>query len=156
MAGLIFLLPNLKMPKRILMEPNLEKVLLNFFNSKFVKLSLKSCHLDNYSDLRLAKADYLDLSDTIVRDIIDLKPYDFPININTIDFEGMRLIGRIYIGWNENNVKALIENQENTTERSKGEQFRTLKQNFNVTGQYIDEDVAYVMFKRYESLAIFT
>ncbi len=127
---------------------------MNFINSKFIKLSLKSCHLDNYTDLRLAKAEMLDISDTIVRDIIDLKPYDFPVNIGTIDFEGLRLIGRIYIGWNENNVKSLIETQSYTTERSKGEQFRTLKQNFNVTGHYIDEDEAYVMFKRYESLAV--
>ena len=29
-----------------------------------------------------------------------------------------------------------------------------MKQNFNVTGHYIDEDEAYVMFKRYESLAV--
>ncbi len=127
---------------------------MNFFSSKFLKLSLKSCHMDNYSDLRLAKAELLDLSDTIVRDIIDLQPYDFPVDIKTINFEGMRLIGRIYIAWKRNNVKSLIENQESTSERSKGEQFRTLKQNFNVTGQYMDEDYAYVMFKRYESLAI--
>ena len=30
------------------------------------------------------------------RDIIDVKPYDFPLDINTINFIGMRLIGRIF------------------------------------------------------------
>jgi uncharacterized protein YjbI with pentapeptide repeats len=124
---------------------------LNFYNSKFQKLSLKSCHLDHYIDLRIAKAEYLDLSDTIVRDNLDLKPYDFPIDIQTINFEGMRLIGRVYLSWIDNKVKNLIESQAETSERSKGEQFRALKQNFNVTGQYTDEDEAYVMFKRYES-----
>ncbi len=127
---------------------------INFYNSKFKILSVKSCHLDHYIDLRLAKAEYLDLSDTIIRDIIDLKPYDFPIDIKTINFEGMRLIGRVYIGWIENNVCKLIESQDDTTERSKGEQFRTLKQNFNITGQYVDEDKAYIMFKRYEAKAL--
>jgi hypothetical protein len=126
---------------------------LNFYNSKFSKLSLKSCHLDYYTDLRLAKANYLDLSDTIVRDIIDLMPYDSPIDIKTINFEGIRLIGRIYLSWGQNNVLNLIESQTDTSEQSKGEQFRTLKQNFNQTGQYNDEDEAYVMFKRYESKA---
>jgi hypothetical protein len=126
---------------------------LNFYNSKFTRLSLKSCHLDHYIDLRLAKASYVDLSDTIVRDIIDLKPYDFKVDIKTINFVGMRLIGRIYLSWNNNRVKELIENQEDTSERIKGEQFRTLKQNFNATGQYNDEDKAYIMFKRYESKA---
>ena len=44
-------------------------------------------------------------------------------------------------------------NQENTTLRQKAEQFRILKENFNVTGKYDDEDLAYVMFKRLESKA---
>lgn len=126
---------------------------INFYGSKFKKLSVKSCHLDHYVDLRLAKAEYLDLSDTIIRDILDLKPYDFPVDIITVNFDGMRLVGHLYLGWNENNVKNLIENQEDTSERSKGEQFRTLKQNFNLTGRYQDEDKAYVLFKRYEAKA---
>jgi uncharacterized protein YjbI with pentapeptide repeats len=126
---------------------------MNFYNSKFQRISLKSCHLDHYIDLRLAKSSYLDLSNTIVRDIIDMKPYDFPVQLTVVNFEGMRLIGRIYIGWEQNNVQSIIKKQSDTTLQSKGEQFRTLKQNFNVTGQYTDEDDAYVYFKRYEALA---
>ena len=126
---------------------------MNFYNSKFQKISLKSCHLDHYIDLRLAHTEYLDLSNTIVRDILDMKPYDFPVDIKVINFEGMRLIGRIYIDWNSNNVRKSIENQVESSLRSKGDQFRTLKQNFNVTGQYTNEDDAYVYFKRYEALA---
>lgn len=127
---------------------------LNFYASKFQKLSLKSCHLDHYVDVRLAYAQMVDLSDTIIRDILDLKPYDFPIDIKIINFEGMRLVGQVYIGWDQNKVKQLIENQSDTSEKSKAEQFRCLKQNFNVTGQYNDEDEAYVMFKRYEAKAV--
>ncbi len=126
---------------------------VSFYNSAFRFISLKGCHLDHYVDLRLNKCDYVDLSDTIVRDIIDLKPHDFDVNINIINFAGMRLIGRIYISWRLNNVKSLIKKQEKTLERQKAEQYRTLKENFNITGQYNDEDKAYVEFKRYESKA---
>jgi hypothetical protein len=128
---------------------------ITFYNSKFEKLSLKSCHLDQYVDLRLQKANNLDLSDTIVRDIIDMKPYDFPVNITTVNFEAMRLVGQIYISWDDNKVKKLIESQQSTSLKSKADQFNMLKQNFNTTGQYDDEDESYVMFKRFESKAKF-
>lgn len=126
---------------------------LSFYNAKFKTLSLRSCHLDNYTDLRVSKCGYIDLSDSVVRDIIDIKPYEFSEDIDIINFTGMRLIGRIYIGWKENKVKQLIYNQKDTNNRQKSEQFRTLKQNFNVTGQYNDEDKSYVEFKRLEAKA---
>lgn len=124
---------------------------LSFYESRFSTISLKSCHLDHYVDLRLAKAQLLDISDTIVRDIVDLEPYDFPVDIKVIDFSGMRLIGKLYVDWKQNKCKDVIEGQENTTLRQKAEQFRILKQNFSGTGKYGDEDEAYVMFKRYEA-----
>jgi len=127
---------------------------ISFYNARFRTLLLTSCHLDHYTDLRVAKCSYIDLSDTVVRDIIDLKPYEFEIRVDTINFSGMRLIGRIFINWEKNYVKKLIMSQKNTSKRIKAEQFRTLKQNFNVTGQYSDEDKAYVEFKRLESKAI--
>ncbi len=124
---------------------------VTFFESKFGSLSLKSCHLDQYFDLRVSKAQLLDISDTIVRDIIDLEPYDFPVNIKVLDLSGMRLIGKLYIDWQNNKCNQSILNQENTTLRQKADQFRILKENFNGTGKYDDEDEAYVMFKRYEA-----
>jgi hypothetical protein len=127
---------------------------ITFLNSKFSELSLQGCHLDHYLDLRVAKCDYVDLSDTIARDIIDLKPFETKVNIHTINFSGMRLIGRIYIDWNKNHVKDLIMRQENADDANRAEQFRVLKQNFNVTGQYTDEDKAYIEFKRFEAQSI--
>jgi hypothetical protein len=124
---------------------------VTFYESKFKIISLKSCHLDHYFDLRLSKADLLDVSDTIVRDIVDLEPYDFPVLIKTLDLSGMRLIGKLYIDWRQNKCKDSIINQEGTTLRQKSEQFRILKQNFSGTGKYEDEDEAYIMFKRYEA-----
>ena len=125
---------------------------ISFLNSRFKNLSLRSCHIDHYLDLRLAFCEDLDLSDTITRDIVDMTPYDFKIDIARFNITGIRLLGRIYIDWEKNEVKKIIESQE-TGLRSKAEQFRTLKQNFNQTGHYNDEDEAYVEFKRFESLA---
>jgi hypothetical protein len=127
---------------------------VSFNNSHFKLLSLKSCHLDHYVDLRLARAELLDISDTIVRDIIDLEPYDFKINIDVLDMSGMRLIGKLYIDWDLNNCLDIIVNQQDTSTRQKAEQFRILKENFSGTGKYDDEDEAYVMFKRYEARAV--
>ena len=124
---------------------------LSFYESRFNTISLKSCHLDHYVDLRLAKAQLLDISDTIVRDIVDLEPYDFPVDIKVLDLSGMRLIGKLYVDWKQNKCRKVIENQEATTLRQKAEQFRILKQNFSGTGKYGDEDEAYVMFKRFEA-----
>jgi hypothetical protein len=101
------------------------------------------------------RSDYIDLSDTIIRDIIDLETYDHKININTINMAGMRLIGKIYIDWDLNCCINMITNQgPETTNRQKAEQFRILKVNFNQTGKYDDEDKAYIMFKRYEARGI--
>ncbi|KPK86837.1 MAG: hypothetical protein AMS27_04195 [Bacteroides sp. SM23_62_1] len=127
---------------------------ISFHNARFRSLGLTSCHLNHYTDLRVAVCPFMDLSDTVARDIIDLKPYEFDIRVDTINFSGMRLLGRIFIDWEKNHVKKLIMSQRDTSKRIKAEQFRTLKQNFNVTGQYSDEDKAYVEFKRLESKAI--
>lgn len=124
---------------------------VSFYESRFRTLSLKSCHLDNYFDLRIAKTGLLDISDTIVRDIVDLEPYDFPVDIRILDMSGMRLPGKLYLSWKQNNCKQIITSQENTSLKQKAEQFRLLKENFNGTGKYEDEDEAYVMFKRFES-----
>jgi hypothetical protein len=127
---------------------------VTFYESKFKSISLKSCHLDHYVDLRMSKAELLDITDTIVRDIVDLEPYDFPVDIKVLDMSGMRLVGKLYIDWKGNKCKDVIEGQELTTLRQKADQFRILKVNFNNTGKYDDEDEAYVMFKRYESESI--
>jgi hypothetical protein len=129
---------------------------ISFYESRFSTLSLKSCHLDHYVDLRLSKAKILDASDTIVRDIVDIEPYDFPVQIDILDMSGMRLIGKLYIDWRLNKCEDIIIGQEGTTLRQKAEQFRILKENFSGTGKYEDEDRAYVMFKRYEAMSLHT
>lgn len=126
---------------------------ISFYKSAFHTLSFRFCHLDDYVDLRLQECRFIDLSNTIVRDIIDLNPYEFDLKVESIRFAGMRLIGRIYINWNQNHVKSLIKGQVGSNQRIKAEQFRILKENFSLCGQYEDEDHAYVEFKRHEARA---
>lgn len=129
---------------------------LYFSQSKFHKIEIISCHLNNYCDFRVSYCKYFDLSDCIVRDIADLTPYEHAVDIHMINFSGIRILGRIYVDWRDNRIKQLINSQKKTTYRVKSEQFRILKQNFNVTGKYDDEDRAYIEFKRNEAKAILT
>lgn len=133
---------------------NFGKNTICFYNGKFGSLSFQQCHLDHYTDLRVRKCSMIDLSNTIVRDIIDLKPFEFEEDIGIIYFGGIRLIGRIYIDWKKNKVYRLIKDQVESDEELKAEQFRTLKENFNVCGQYNDEDLSYLQFKRHEERAL--
>ncbi len=125
---------------------------ISFYKSEFRNLSLKGSQLDNFFNLQIASCKMLDLSNTVVKDIIDIYPPDFDPNIEAIDLSGMRLLGRIYVDWRRSKLKELIYKQKSTI-KSKEEQFRILKENYNVTGQYSYEDEAYVEFKRTEALA---
>jgi hypothetical protein len=126
---------------------------LSFYKSWFKSLSLSRCHLDNYVDLRMNLCQQIDLSNTVVRDIIDINPHDFIAGISSISLAGMRLIGWIYIDWTRSQVKKMILSQTGSSHRVKAEQFRILKENFHHQGLYNDEDRAYVEFKRCESRA---
>jgi len=129
---------------------------ISFLNTKISKITFKERQFDDYADLRVLKCLYIDLSNTIVRDIIDLKPdSDLRVNIKKLNIIGMQNLGRINIDWKENKVKELIENQGNeTTHREKAEQFRILKENFHKIGQYDDEDKAYVEYRKHEMKAV--
>lgn len=127
---------------------------VSFNRSKFKSLSLRSCHLDDYFDLRVSQCGYLDLSNTVVRDVIDLKAYDYKIDIEILNMAHMRLLGMMDIDWHANNVPVLIKRQSNQDKWIIAEQFRILKENFNKTGRYSDEDKAYIEFKRFEQRAI--
>lgn len=126
---------------------------LSFYKSQFKSLSLKFCHLDGYVDLRVSQSQSVDLSSTVIRDIIDMNPHEFKSEIESISLAGTRLIGRIYIDWSLSQVKQMIYAQEGTNHRIKAEQFRLLKENFQTLGHYSDEDRAYVEFKRNEAKA---
>jgi len=125
---------------------------VSFKHSKFKTITLKSSQINNYFDLRVEKCGKLDLSNTIVKDILDISSFEFKLDIKELDLSGIRLLGRVYIDWKNTNVKELIYNQK-TTLRNKSEQFRVLKENYHTIGMYDEEDAAYVEFKRTEALA---
>lgn len=122
---------------------------VSFNAGKFGIIGLKSCQLNRLFDMRLSKCRTLDFSDSIIRDIVDLAPETTNIHLEAINLIGVRLLGRIYLDWQKSEIKQLIYNQE-TSLRTKSEQFRLLKQNYYNLGNYADEDRAYLEFKRTE------
>lgn len=120
---------------------------------EFGELTIKSCQLNDFVDLRVNRCNSLSIVDCIVRDILDMRTDISPVTLGKLDLSAMRLLGRIYIDWHGSNIKELIYNQQ-AGYAVKSEQFRMLKQNFNTTGNYAEEDEAYVEFKRTESKAI--
>lgn len=122
---------------------------VTFYNSKFKLLQFENCQLNNYFNFQVVLCNKLDLSNTIIRDIVDMSSTKKNVQINYLDLSGVRLLGRLYINWERNNVKQLIYKQEHSL-REKSEQFRLLKENYNAQGLYNDEDNAYVEFKRTE------
>lgn len=126
---------------------------LSFNKAKGEHLSFQSCAFNLFVDLRVAKCGSINLSNAIVRDIIDLKPEDESVHINIVNFRGMRILGRLFIDWRVNKVYNLIYDQDKTSIFEKAEQFRLLKENFRNNGQYEDEDASYIEFKRCESKA---
>jgi hypothetical protein len=126
---------------------------VNFNKATVTDISFKGCALNCYMDLRFNSCRTVCLSNTIVRDILDLKPEDEKVFIEVFDISGMRILGRMFIDWRANNVYNLIYQQGDTNLFQKAEQFRILKENFRNNGQYEDEDAAYLEFKRCEAKA---
>ena len=103
--------------------------------------------------MRIDDCHTIDISQSIVHNIIDLNPGLTKMNIHELNLSGVRNMGDIFIAWDDNHVLDLISNQKSTTLHEKAEQFRLLKEEFRDTGRYIDEDIAYVYFKRYELMS---
>ena len=126
---------------------------LNFFKLTAQSLSLNHCFLNCNIDMRIDDCHTIDISQSIVHNIIDLNPGLTKMNIHELNLSGVRNMGDIFIAWDDNHVLDLISNQKSTTLHEKAEQFRLLKEEFRDTGRYIDEDTAYVYFKRYELMS---
>lgn len=126
---------------------------VSFNGSRASIISFKGCPLNCFIDLRFSECKLIDLSNTIVRDILDMMPENEKVIIKEINIVGMRILGRIFIDWYFNKVDDLIYNQQSTSLFQKAEQFRILKENFRINGQYDDEDFSYVEFKRCQAKA---
>jgi hypothetical protein len=126
---------------------------VSFNKAQITEISFTGCPLNCYMDLRFSQCKMADLSNTIVRDILHVKPEDEKVAIHNMKLVNMRILGRIFIDWHANNVFDLINNQKLSSMAQKAEQFRILKENFRNNGQYDDEDASYVEFKRCEARA---
>ena len=126
----------------------------NFNQTVAQEISFKSCHLNAYVDFRVKKVNNIDLGGSVVRDLLDFTPYDTNVDIDILDINGMRLIGKIFLDWEKNNVQKLIGAQKESDNIEKAYQYRILKENFHNIGEYDAEDEAYISFKRHESISI--
>ncbi len=127
-----------------------EKGSVSFSGLVIRNLILTSCIFSDRLDLRVNQAESIDLSDSNARDIVDFRLHDKVQQVRTLNITGLKLLGRFYIDWEQNDLKSLIYAQANTSFGDKAEQFRILKENFNSLGQYEDEDCAYVEYRRCE------
>lgn len=127
--------------------------LCTFKGAELDLLSLNDTRLNGHLDLRISKGNEIDLSSSIIRDIIDLQADDKPVELNTLKIEGIKNMGKIFLSWDSNRVYQLITSQKNSSLESKAQQFNLLKENFHSNGQYNSEDHSYVAFKRFEMKA---
>lgn len=121
---------------------------ITFSNGMFQNLTFNRCQFNGTLNLNVDRAFQIDLSGCIARDIIDYYSYGESPRVQLFNITGLRLLGRLYLQWDANNVKAMVYNQPNTTIDEKASQFRILKENFNGLGRYEDEDKAYVEYMR--------
>lgn len=119
-------------------------------------LHLSECQFNSTLKLHVGTCDILDLTGCTFRDIVEYYTHGESPKVKVLNLTGMRLLGILYLDWETNEIEKLIYNQTDTSLREKAEQFRVLKQNFNNSGQYDDEDRAYIEFKRNEAKAILT
>ena len=124
---------------------------LSFYQSIGEALNFRFCHLNGYLDLRLDSCQRIDLSNAIVRDVVDFKPSrKTTVQIGEVNFSEIRNLGKLFLDWDRNNVIQLITNQQETTLHEKANQLRMLKEEFGIQGLYEDEDKAYLAFRRHE------
>ena len=127
------------------------------FRGAFIKeLHLDDCQFNSTLKLHVDTCKVMNLTGCIFRDIVDYWTHGDLPKVDILNLSGVRLLGILYLDWESNSIKQLIYNQTDTNYRNKAEQFRVLKQNFNNSGQYDDEDLAYVEFKRNEAKAVLT
>lgn len=142
---------------------NLSKTALNFYGTEFSRGKLNffdtvadtvmfhECTFDNHVYLNFESCRFLSILNSIIDKTLDLRS-NLAFNtqkIQILNLSGSKNLGHIYIDWKDNQVSKMIYDQKDGTDfMDKASQFRLLKENFRNIGQYDDEDLAYVEFKR--------
>ena len=127
---------------------------VKFHEARADNISFALAQLNAYFEFKFSTCNVLDLHGAVVRDVIDFLPDRHPVEIRTMNFAGLKKLGRIIIDWRNNNALKMIYSQTETSLFQKADQFRMLKEEFNTDGKYDYEDNAYVEFKRCESKAL--
>lgn len=130
-----------------------EHGLLSFRGTSFGTLSFVDSRLNGHCDFKIDQGGLLDLTDAIVKDVIDIQAGVEEVNLKTWKIEGLKNMGKLFLSWKENNAYELIASQPNSSSYSKAIQFNLLKESFHQNGKYNSEDKAYVAYKRFEMLA---
>ncbi len=125
---------------------------LSFLNGIFKNLVLTSCQFNGTVNLHIEKAEEVNLSGCIARDIVDFYSHGEAPKLDRLKLTGFRLLGKLYVQWEANNLKGLVYSQKDADWSDKSDQFRVLKENFNDLGRYDDEDKAYVELMRCRQL----
>lgn len=115
-------------------------------------LSVSNSFIRGNLDLRIKKSTKIDLSESYLYAITDLN-FGKRDALTILSIKGVRNLGKIIVSWDENNLKQIIESST-TNHDDLANQFNVLKSNFSTTGQYNDEDKAYVFFKRHEHFSL--
>lgn len=123
---------------------------LSFYNCNIRSISFRKSKIDCFLNFCVKSADHVDFSEIVLRDIIDMKTDRENVRIKSMNLIGMRNLGRFIFDWEDNDLKALIDGQKDSTYEQKAEQFTIIKENFSLSGLYEQEDLAYIQFKRFE------
>jgi len=121
---------------------------VTFESADVSTLSIVNSFVHGNLDLRIKRAEKIDLSYSYLYSITDLN-FQKEDSLKKLSLIGVRNLGKIIIRWKENHVQKLIQTNGGTEEEL-ADQFNILKANFSANGQYNDEDFAYLNFKRHE------
>lgn len=142
-------------PNEVLFDGLISNGYLSFKGARCESISFTDSRLYGHCDFRIYQGKMLDLSYSIVKDILDFQASDQLVELETLKIEGIKNLGKIFISWKGNKVYDLITSQKKSSLSSKAEQFNLLKESFNSNGKYSSEDKAYVAFKRFELKAMY-
>ncbi|KAA3648609.1 MAG: two pore domain potassium channel family protein [Bacteroidetes bacterium] len=123
---------------------------LSFNDSIVDELTFINSRLGGHCDFKIKKGNTIDLSYSIIKDIIDLQSGEENVELKSLKIIGIKNMGKLFISWEQNNTFQLINSQQESSFDHKAEQFNLLKESFRANGDYESEDKAYVAFKRNE------
>lgn len=133
-----------------------------YFNKTILEfLVFRNCIIRCHVSMKFKDISHIAFNGTIIHGTCNMDDIDYSA-LSSLSFYKTRLIGHIYVHWKEHIGTALLNGiiirfvngeiiQESMSLTQQADQFVVLKENFNNLGQYDDEDVAYVEFKRLEA-----